>query len=104
MVMLRVFELCRPAGPRVEGNVSMWPRDCFCDILMKNMAAFFHCPKNLSEAKVKRFRLIALKKEVSKQFSVRSVLWLLKLTTMKNILMKRIKLKKEKCNMYSSRR
>ena len=44
---------------------SMWPRDCSCDILVKNVAAFCHCPKCLPEAKVKRFRLIALK-EVSK--------------------------------------
>jgi hypothetical protein len=45
----------------------MWPRDCFCDILVKNMAAFCHCPKCLPVAKVKRFRLIAFKKEVSKK-------------------------------------
>jgi hypothetical protein len=23
----------------VEKNISMWSRDCFCDILVKNMAA-----------------------------------------------------------------
>ena len=23
-----------------EKNFSMWPRDCFCDVLVKNMAAF----------------------------------------------------------------
>ena len=26
---------------------SMWPRDCFCSILVKNMAAFCPCPKRL---------------------------------------------------------
>jgi len=45
----------------------VWPRDCFCCILGKNVAAFCHCPKSVPEVKVKRFRLIALKKEVSKQ-------------------------------------
>ena len=34
-----------------EETVTMWPRDCFCDSLVKNVAAFCHCP----EAKVKRF-------------------------------------------------
>jgi hypothetical protein len=27
----------------VEKDVSMWPRDCFCSILVKNMAAFCPC-------------------------------------------------------------
>ena len=40
---------------------------CFCDILVKNMAALCYCPKNLSEAKVKKLRLIALTNEVSRQ-------------------------------------
>ena len=38
----------------VKKNFSMWPRDCFCDILVKNVvAAFCLCLKILSEAKVK---------------------------------------------------
>ena len=45
-------------------NFSMWPRDCFWSTLMKKMAALCPCLKSLPEAKVKRFRLIALKKEV----------------------------------------
>ena len=36
----------------VEKNFSMWPRDC-CGILVKNVAAFCHCPRSLPEAKVK---------------------------------------------------
>jgi hypothetical protein len=48
-----------------EKNFIMWPRDCSCGSLVKNVAAFCHCPKNLPEAKVKRLRLIALTKEVS---------------------------------------
>jgi hypothetical protein len=47
------------------------------------VAAFCHCLKSLPGAKVKRFRLIALKKEVSKQPGVNSV-WLLKFTLMKS--------------------
>ena len=50
---------------------------------------------NLPEDKVKRFRLIALTKEVSKQPGINSVVWLLKFTLMKNILMKRSKLRKD---------
>ena len=49
-----------------EKNFSMLPGDRSCDILVKNMVTF--CPhlKSLPEAKVKRFRLIALTKEISK--------------------------------------
>ena len=46
-------------------NFNMWPRDCFCGILVKNVATFCPCLKSLPEAKVKRLRLIALTKEVS---------------------------------------
>ena len=59
-----------------EKNFSMWPRDCSCDILVKNVAAFCPCLKSLPEAKVKRFILIALTKEVSKKPSRDFVLWL----------------------------
>ena len=47
----------------VEKNFSMWPRDCFCGILVKNVA-FCPCLKRLSEAKVERFILIALIKDI----------------------------------------
>ena len=50
----------------VEKNFSMWPRDCFCSILLKNRTAFCPCLKSLSQTKVKRIRLNALRKEVSK--------------------------------------
>jgi hypothetical protein len=43
----------------------MRPRDYFCGILVKNVANFWPCLKNLPEAKVKSLRLIALTKEVS---------------------------------------
>jgi hypothetical protein len=80
----------------VEKNFIVWPRDCFYGILVENVAAFCHCPKSLPEAKVKRFRLIALKKEVSKYQSTNSVVWLL------TVLVKRSKLRKEKYKIYGS--
>jgi hypothetical protein len=79
-----------------EKNVNMWPTNCFCDVLVKNMAAFCLCP----EAKVKRFRLIVLAKEITKQSSINFVVWLLKFTLMKSILVKRKKLRKEKYKIY----
>jgi hypothetical protein len=51
-------------------NFSMLSRYCSCDILVKNVAAFCTCSKNLPEAKVNRFRLIALTKEISKKSSL----------------------------------
>jgi hypothetical protein len=57
---------------------------------------FWQYLKSLPKAQVKRFRLIALKKEVLKQPDVHSVVWLLKFTLMKSILMKRSKLRKKK--------
>ena len=51
-------------------NFSMWHKDCFCSILVKNVATFCLCLKSLPEAKVKRLGLIALivlTKEVSKK-------------------------------------
>ena len=47
-----------------EKNFSMLPRDCPCDILVKNVLAFCPCTKSLLKAMTKRFRLIALTKEV----------------------------------------
>jgi hypothetical protein len=41
----------------------MLPRNHFCDILVKN--AFCPCLNSLLEAKVIRFRLIVLTKEIS---------------------------------------
>jgi hypothetical protein len=35
-----------------EKNFNMWPRDCFCDILVKNVSAFCPCLKRLCKAKV----------------------------------------------------
>jgi hypothetical protein len=50
-----------------ENNFRMWHENCFCGILVKNVATFCPCLKILPEAKVKRLRLIALPKEVSKK-------------------------------------
>ena len=38
----------------VEKNFSMWPRDCFCSIVVKNVTTFCPCLKSLTEAKLKR--------------------------------------------------
>ena len=43
-----------------EKNISMCPRDWFCNILMKNVAAFYPHPNYLPEAKGKSFGLIPL--------------------------------------------
>jgi hypothetical protein len=50
-----------------EKNFRLWHKDCFCGILVKNVATFCPCLKSLLEAKVKRLRIIALTKEVSKK-------------------------------------
>ena len=39
----------------LEENYRMLSRGCSCNILVKYLAAFFHCPKNRSEAKSKEF-------------------------------------------------
>jgi hypothetical protein len=49
----------------VEKNINIWPRECFCDVLVKNVVVF--CLRRLPKAKVKRFILIATTKEVSKK-------------------------------------
>ena len=53
-----------------EKNFRMWHKDCFCGILVKNVATFYPCLKSLPDGKVKRLgliALIALTKEVSKK-------------------------------------
>ena len=44
----------------------MLPKDLSCDILVKIVAVVCPCPKSLPEIEVKRFSIIALKKEISK--------------------------------------
>jgi hypothetical protein len=56
-------------------NFNMWPRDCFGSILVKNMPTFYSCLKILSEAKVKRFRLIISTKNISVMPIIDFVLW-----------------------------
>jgi hypothetical protein len=46
----------------MEKNVIMSSTHCFCDIWMKNMAAFLPLFKGLPETKMKRFRLVTLTK------------------------------------------
>jgi hypothetical protein len=56
---------------------------------VKSVAAFCPCPKSLPDAKVKRFILIALIKEVSKNPSIDFVFWF---ALKKSVLMKHRKL------------
>ena len=39
---------CGSLALEVSENFNMWPRDCFCDILVTNVAAFRPCLKILS--------------------------------------------------------
>jgi hypothetical protein len=75
----------------LKENFRMWHKDC--GILVKNVATFCPCPKSLPEAKVKRLRLIALTKEISKKPSRDFVLWL---SLIKRSLNKHSKLRKGK--------
>jgi hypothetical protein len=50
-----------------EKHFIMWCGDWFCGILLKNVAAFCPCLKSLPKAKVKRFMLVALTKDVLKK-------------------------------------
>ena len=53
-------------------NFCMLPRDHSCGILVENVATFCPCPKSLSDANVKKFGLILLAEEISKQSSIDS--------------------------------
>ena len=82
-----------------EKNFSMWHKDCFCGILVKNVATFCPCLKSLPETKVESIRLIALTKKVSEIPIIYFVLWL---SLMKRSLNKHSKLRKEKYKIYGS--
>jgi hypothetical protein len=63
---------------------------------VKNVVSLCCCLRSLPEVKVKRFILMALKKGVSKQPGINSVVWFLKFPFMMCVLMKRSKLEKKK--------
>jgi hypothetical protein len=69
-------------------------------VLVKNVPAFRPCLESLTEAKIKRFILIELTKEVSKKPSIDFVLWF---ALMKSVLIKHSKLRKEKYKIYGSK-
>ena len=48
----------------------MWPRDCTCSILVRNVTAFWPCQKKLKEVKLKSYELRALAQKNSKQPSI----------------------------------
>jgi hypothetical protein len=47
-----------------EKNSSKRTKEHSCNILAKNMAAFFPCLKNMPEAKLKSFELMTLAEEI----------------------------------------
>ena len=51
----------------MENNFSMWPRECFYGILVKNVATFCPCLKSLPEAKVKRLSINCIDKRSFKK-------------------------------------
>lgn len=63
-----------PAQVSEEKIISKCPRDHSCDVLAKNVAAFCPFPKNLLEAKLKSFRLMALTERILRQPSTNSVI------------------------------
>lgn len=78
-----VLYLSKEVQEDSEENVSMWHRDCLCDILAKNEFAFCPCWGCVPEAKVENLELILLAEKTSKQPSTDSVVWLLVFTLMK---------------------
>lgn len=50
--------------------------------LVKNVAAFLPCLKNLPEAKLNSFRLMELAEEISRKPHIDCVMWLLVITLM----------------------
>jgi hypothetical protein len=81
-----------------EKDFTMLPGDHSYDVLVKNMVSFCPLLESLSKAKVKRFRLVALR-NVSKKPSIDSALWF---TLIKSAFIKCSKLRKEKYKMYGS--
>ena len=65
---------CRKLAQVSEKNFSMLCRNCSCDILVKEVAACYPCPKSLLEAEVKRFGLIPLAEEIPKYSNIDSVM------------------------------
>ena len=74
-----------------EKDFTMLPGDHSYDVLVKNMVSFCPLLESLSKAKVKRFRLVALR-NVSKKPSIVFVSWF---TFMKNSLIKHSNLRKK---------
>lgn len=74
-----------PAQDAAEGNninMNSWTTDHSCHLLATNVSTFSSCPKNLLEAKLKSFRLMALVEEISRWPSIDCVTWLLLIMVM----------------------
>lgn len=62
-------------------NINKQPRDHSCDILANTVSTFCSCPKNLHEVKL-RFGLMKLTGEISRQPSIKYLVWFLVITVM----------------------
>lgn len=66
-----------------EGNnINSCDRAHSCGILPNNVVAFCSYPKNLPEAKLKRFGIMSLVKEIPRSPNISSLTWLLVITLM----------------------
>ena len=70
---------------------------------MKNVAAFYCCLKSLPEAKVKRFPINCFDKGSFETLWYKFCFVVTEVHSLKSILMKMSKLKKEKYKLYSSK-
>ena len=87
-------------GVSEETIFSILPKIILVVFLIKIVTAFCPCPKSLPGDKVKRSRLIAWTKEVSKKLSLDFVQWF---ALTGSILIKHNKLKKEKYKIHGSK-
>lgn len=89
-------------SPDQEASEGMNIRHNSWDILAKNVAAFYSCPKNLPQADMESFGLMSLAEEISIQTHVNSVMWLLMiaLTQIYNEKEQASKEKKKKTKKY----
>lgn len=62
---LRTFQIRRTQLKSLQRDGYKWPTDHSCDILAKIVAAFYSCPKNLSEAELK-FGVMTLTEDFSR--------------------------------------
>jgi hypothetical protein len=60
-----------------KDSIGNWTRGHSCYILAQNLSTFCSCPKTLSEAEFKSNGLINLVEEISREYSIQTMAWLL---------------------------